>query len=689
MTAPAQQRPICNLCGNYAEQSAPVYSTDGGIRTVRRVECRTCGTYVVSLVMDAVAETFDRVARFRLSGITRTASEDGRIIEITTDSARALLNETPELGPIEQEDLILEYLDKHSRPPGKAVPLDRTKDYPLAHALGPEAFQFVVNGLASADLIHRTDKSALPHYHVTRKGYEHLSDKRRRDSGGQGDSGTDFQQLTDQQQTLITSLAIACTAPTYHAEFVATATFGKGWFVVMSPIDAAMPSREITGFEETDLHALRDRGYVTLLHKGSFYVGSLTRKGQETSRYSSAEGTQTVEPTPSPALPERPNTVPALVVGSTFDRRYEIVGELGHGGMGVIYKAHDKQLDEIVALKTLSEAVLKDPNYLGRFWAEIKLARKVSHPLVCRIYECGEHNGIAYFTMELIEGRTLKQHISQHGPLSAQEAISLGIEIAEGLQALHDQGIIHRDLKSSNVMRDGKGHIRLMDFGIAKDTDPSATQTASDVLVGSFEYMSPEYLQTHKVDPRSDVYSFGILLYELLVGRPPFQGQPAHVIAQHLKSLPPLDTPQAASTPAGLKALIARCLAKMPDQRYATASELAAALKGLDASPATTVTLARSGRSTVADAQMRRSLRRSVLIALYEAEAFGAKYVIVDEIATAEARRLGAPDQEGIAAFQYFVERRWAEYKGSGPTGRLTVDGIDEAERVVLDPYGS
>jgi hypothetical protein len=680
-----------------------VYGSDGGLRTARQVDCRTCGTYVVSLMMDAVIETFDRTSRYRLSGITRTASEEGRVIEVTTESARALLNETPELGPLDQERLILQYIEKHSRPPGTPVPLDRSKDYSLAHALGPDPFQFVVNGLASADLIYRTDKSAVPHYRLTRKGYEALAEHRASPVNTVANARSEFESLTPQQRSLVSALADAHSTGLYHSEFVASATFGTGWFLLLSPLDSTEQSKEIAGFGETDLHALRARGFLTLLHRGDFYVGSLTRKGQDAPPHSAVvvptgsegplastpdqAGTIPASPPSSDASTGRLTTVPSLAIGSTLGR-YEILEELGHGGMGIVYKARHKELDDFVALKTLAGSALGDPKYVSRFWAEIKIALRVSHPLVCRIYECGEDGGVCYFTMELIGGITLKRHMAQNGPFKAEEAVAIAIEIAQGLQALHDQGIVHRDLKSSNVMRDDRGHVRLMDFGIAKETDAAVTHTASDSLIGSLEYMSPEYLQSRKVSPRSDLYSFGILLYELLVGVPPFQGQPGHIIAQHLGSPPPLDTPQAVGIPAALRTVIARCMAKSPDQRYATASELAAVLKGLDTTTTTTATLPSPGRSIVADAQIRRALRTNILVAMYEAQAFGANYVVGHEIATLEARRVGAADEEARIAQEYLVERKWVEYKAGGPEARLTVDGVDEAERRLLEPYG-
>src|SRR5688572_25568315 len=247
--------------------------------------------------------------------------------------------------------------------------------------------------------------------------------------------------------------------------------------------------------------------------------------------------------------------------------------------MGMVYKARDRRLDEVVAIKVLRPDFGSDPAMATRFRSEIKLARKVRHRNVCAIHDYGEDRGLLYISMEFVEGVDLKQVLKQSGALPPERGYDVAIQIAEGLQAVHDAGIVHRDLKTPNIMSDGAGTARLMDFGVAKRVGEGAV-TVTGNIVGTPEYMSPEQAQGMKVDTRSDIYALGIVLYEIFTGHVPFRGEtPISTILKHLHDPPPLEGAQAAGIPATLKPVLARCLAKDPGDRYPTARDVRAALE--------------------------------------------------------------------------------------------------------------
>jgi hypothetical protein len=268
----------------------------------------------------------------------------------------------------------------------------------------------------------------------------------------------------------------------------------------------------------------------------------------------------------------------ALGPGSVVAGRYEIVALLGRGGMGAVFKAHDRALDESVAIKVLRSDIGVTREMDRRFRAEIKLARRISHKNVCRIHEYGEDGELRYLSMTLVEGVDLKHAITQRGRLPPEEAFDVALQVAEGLQAIHDEGIVHRDLKTPNIMRDGKGVVRLMDFGIAKQWTgaPTGDQTATGMVVGTPEYMSPEQVRGEKVDGRSDIYALGIVLYEVFTGHVPFHADtPVATLWLQLKEPPPLEAPNAAAIPGPVVPILMKALAKEPDSRYASAREMA------------------------------------------------------------------------------------------------------------------
>jgi serine/threonine protein kinase len=274
----------------------------------------------------------------------------------------------------------------------------------------------------------------------------------------------------------------------------------------------------------------------------------------------------------------------ALTQGSLIANRYEVLSPLGRGGMGMVYKAHDRMLDEPVAIKVLRAEFAKTPEMAQRFRHEIKLARKVTHRNVCRIHEYGEDGGVRYISMEYVEGEDLKQLIRERGgSLGAEDAFELAVQIAKGLQAIHDVGIIHRDLKTSNIMRDNRGYVRLMDFGIAKvtgsDRSSGSGLTTTGQIMGTPEYMSPEQCLGGKLDHRSDIYALGILVYEMFTGQVPFRGDtPVATLFKHIQDEPLFEGPVAGQIPLPAVAVLKKALHKDPIQRFQSASEMASAL---------------------------------------------------------------------------------------------------------------
>jgi len=210
------------------------------------------------------------------------------------------------------------------------------------------------------------------------------------------------------------------------------------------------------------------------------------------------------------------------VIGKTVSH-YKILEKLGEGGMGVIYKAHDTKLDRDVALKFLPQHLTGDPIEKERFYHEARAASALNHPNIMTIYEINEHEGQLFIATELIEGKTLKE-VVKSGPLTIKNVLDIAIQIGDGLASAHEKGIVHRDIKSENVMLTSRGQAKIMDFGLAK-VKGATKLTKTGSTVGTAAYMSPEQAQGEEVDHRSDIFSFGVVLYELLTGKLPFRGE--------------------------------------------------------------------------------------------------------------------------------------------------------------------
>ena len=282
-----------------------------------------------------------------------------------------------------------------------------------------------------------------------------------------------------------------------------------------------------------------------------------------------------------------------LDIGSVVDGRYRVVSRLGSGGMADVYCAEDQQLGRRVALKVLYRRFAEDQEFVERFRREASSAAGLQHQHVVSVYDRGEWDGTYWIAMEYLEGRSLKRVIQEEGPLAPERAIDLATQILRAARFAHRRGIIHRDLKPHNVIVDADGRAKVTDFGIARAGASDMTQTGS--IMGTAQYLSPEQAQGHAVSAQSDIYSVGIILYEMLTGRVPFEGESAVTIALKQVSEQPVPPSQLnpAVTPA-LEATVMRALAKDPAQRYPDADAFIAALQGEEVPPTAATAIAAS-----------------------------------------------------------------------------------------------
>jgi serine/threonine-protein kinase len=298
--------------------------------------------------------------------------------------------------------------------------------------------------------------------------------------------------------------------------------------------------------------------------------------------YLSQAGGATVQLT----TPDQGTMSSRLDVGGVFAGRYEITKVLGRGGMGVVYRARDRELDEVVAIKTLlPEALDPTGTSLERFKQEVRLARRISHRNVVRLHDFGEVDGTYYITMEYVEGTNLKDLIRRRGRLPVGAALAIGKQLCRALEVAHDEGVIHRDIKPQNIAVDPGGVVKVMDFGIARLAKAPAVGeglTAMGMTVGTPEYMAPEQLMGDEVDARADLYAAGVVLFECVTGRMVFEATslPA-LVAKHLEEAPTDPRSLNPEVPEALAQIILRALAKDRAARWPSATELALALDAL------------------------------------------------------------------------------------------------------------
>jgi len=271
-----------------------------------------------------------------------------------------------------------------------------------------------------------------------------------------------------------------------------------------------------------------------------------------------------------------------LTTGSTFAERYQIIEELGKGGMGKVYKVHDTEIKEKVALKLLNPEIAADMRTIERFRNEIRLARKIVHKNVGRMYDLGKEQDTYYISMEYVPGEDLKSMIRMSKQLSMATAIDIAKQVCDGLKEAHDLGVMHRDLKPSNIMIDKEGNARIMDFGIARSITGKGI-TGAGVMIGTPEYMSPEQAEVKEVGQRSDIYSLGVILYEMVTGRVPFEGETPLGIAMKHKSEAPKDPKELnAQVPSDLSQVILKCLEKDKEKRYQSADDVRSELSRIE-----------------------------------------------------------------------------------------------------------
>jgi len=262
-----------------------------------------------------------------------------------------------------------------------------------------------------------------------------------------------------------------------------------------------------------------------------------------------------------------------LTTGSTFAVRYQVIEELGKGGMGRVYKVFDRDIEEKVALKLLKPEIASDEETIKRFRNEIRVARKIVHKNVCRMYDLGQAEGTHFLTMEYVEGEDLKSLIRRIGQLPIGKSLSIVKQVGEGLAEAHRLGVVHRDLKPQNIMIDKEGNARIMDFGIARSLKTKGI-TGGEVMIGTPEYMSPEQVEGKGADERSDIYALGVILYEMVTGSVPFKGDTALSVALKHKTETPRDPKEFnAQVSQDLGHLILRCMEKEREKRYSGAEE--------------------------------------------------------------------------------------------------------------------
>jgi serine/threonine protein kinase len=324
---------------------------------------------------------------------------------------------------------------------------------------------------------------------------------------------------------------------------------------------------------------------------------------------------------------------------------YEVLAPLGAGGMGEVYRARDTRLDRTVAIKVLAPDLASDGEFRQRFHAEARAISQLTHPHICTLHDIGEHVGTTFLVMELLTGETLADRLARGTPeqpaLTLEQALQIGIQIADALAAAHAQGIVHRDLKPGNIMLTRAAtpsavpHAKLLDFGLAKSTPvvtgtglsmapttPPQAVTAQGAIVGTIQYMAPEQVEGGTVDARTDIFALGSVLYELLTGRKAFEGKSqAGVMAAILEREPPPVSALQPRVPALVDATVQKCLAKQPEARWQSAADLATALRWATSGPALSASGADGTRSHATPSHGR---RRFVLLGLWTAAALAA-----------------------------------------------------------------
>ncbi len=268
------------------------------------------------------------------------------------------------------------------------------------------------------------------------------------------------------------------------------------------------------------------------------------------------------------------------MVGEVLSGRYELEELIGAGGMSSVYRAHDQLLDRKVALKVLHQQYTGDEEYVERFRREARSVATLSHPNIVTVIDRGEHGDRQFIVFEYVEGENLKRLIERRGPAPVSTALELAMQIARGLSFAHQQGLIHRDVKPQNVLMNGDGQAKVTDFGIARSLDVKHGMTQTGTVLGTSDYIAPEQAQGQRVDEHTDVYSLGVVLYEMLLNEVPFPGENFVAVAmRHINEEPPSIRDKRPDVPVRVEAAVHRAMAKDPEARFQTMAEFCAELE--------------------------------------------------------------------------------------------------------------
>ena len=330
--------------------------------------------------------------------------------------------------------------------------------------------------------------------------------------------------------------------------------------------------------------------------------------------------------------------------GTYLQDRYEILGRIGSGGMSVVYKAKCHTLDRLVAIKVLKEEFASDENFVSKFKMEAQAAARLSHPNIVNVYDVVDEGNLHYIVMELIEGITLKSYIEKKGFLENKEAIGIAIQVAQGIAVAHEQHIIHRDIKPQNMIISRDGNVKVADFGIARAV---SSQTMNATAVGSVHYISPEQARGGYCDERSDIYSFGITMYEMVTGRVPFEGD--NTVAVALAHLETPITPPSQLNPvvsSGLEQIILKCTQKKPDRRYSSIGDVITDLRHVMVDPDYNIYGAVSQTDEENDPYVTRPISREELSQIQERRRPHTEDIVVKEPEYDPAVSIQTPETE-------------------------------------------
>ncbi|MGC1935772.1 MAG: serine/threonine-protein kinase, partial [Candidatus Acidiferrales bacterium] len=319
--------------------------------------------------------------------------------------------------------------------------------------------------------------------------------------------------------------------------------------------------------------------------------GSSAPSGEERGREGSQKTVLLSDIPDAQTLIDEAATTPAKLSLTTssltaLSQRYDVLSEAGHGNMGNVYKARDRETGETVALKLIKPEIASDQAMMDRFKNELLFARRITHKNVCRVYDFNRIGGVAYTSMEFVEGESLRSVLNRFGGLPVRKGIDLASQICSGLKEAHAQGIVHRDLKPENVMIDKHGNVKIMDFGIARSMEAGTRLTGA--MIGTPAYMAPEQVAGKPVDYRTDIYSLGLMLYEMFTGSETFHADTAVAIA--VKQMQEAPTPPhdiEPNIPVYIERAILKCLEKDPAKRFQSVGELETALRSTRATGAT------------------------------------------------------------------------------------------------------